>query len=353
MGIFRQRKSAGVAPIAGRDSLLLDLDGVVYRGANAVPHAVTAINGYAQRGIRVGYITNNASRTDAAVAAQLSGFGLNTAPEDVVTSPQAAAHLLREHLAPGGLVLVVGGDGLVDELQKAGYRITRSADDIPDAVVQGFAQDVGWAHLAEASFALAREIPWIATNQDWTIPVARGVAPGNGTLVSAVHTAVQKLPIVAGKPETPLFATAVERFASSAPIMVGDRLDTDIKGARRADIASALVLTGIDGPKQLVAASPEERPDFILEDLRGLAQPYPEVEVSHPKPEVVTARVGTARVSLEGVTMRVQSRSHTRIDYIRAACAAIWHSDKMIYALELPESLLRPWDAERDSASES
>lgn len=353
MGIFRQRKSAGAAPIEGRDSLLLDLDGVVYRGANAVPNAVAAINAYAQQGVRVGYITNNASRTDAAVAAQLVGFGLNTVAQDIVTSPQAAAHLLREHLAPGGLVLVVGGDGLVDELQKSGYRVTRSADDNPDAVVQGFSQDVGWTQLAEASFALKREIPWIATNQDWTIPVARGVAPGNGTLVSAVHTAVQKLPIVAGKPETPLFETAIARFGSSAPIMVGDRLDTDIKGARRAGIPSALVLTGIDGPKQLVAASPEERPDFIIEDLRGLSEPYPEIEISHPKPEVVTARVGTARVSLEGVTMRIQSRSHTRIDYIRAACAAIWNSDKMIYALELPESLLRPWDAERDAASKA
>ena len=352
MGLFRQRQAFDPAPIQGKDTLLLDLDGVVYRGANAVGHAVEAITEIAGSGIRVGYITNNASRTDTAVAEQLSGFGLGTVAEDVVTSPQAAVHLLHEHLAPGGLVLVVGGDGLVDELQKAGYRVTRSADDQPDAVVQGFAQDVGWAHLAEASFALTRDIPWVATNQDWTIPVARGLAPGNGTLVSAVHTAVQKLPIVAGKPETPLYETAVERFSANAPIMVGDRLDTDIKGAVRAGIPSALVLTGVDGPKQLVAAGPEERPDYIVEDLRGLREPYPQVQVNQRAEEVIAATVGSARVVLDGVRLQIKSSSHTRIDLIRAACAAIWNSDKLIYALELPESLLRPWDASRDAATE-
>ncbi|MFD2673694.1 HAD-IIA family hydrolase [Gulosibacter bifidus] len=352
MGLFRKSRTENQpAPIEGIDTLLCDLDGVVYRGANAVPHAVDAINAYASQGIRVGYITNNASRTDAAVAAQLAGFGLHTAAEDVVTSPQAAVHLLREHLAPDGLVLVVGGDGLVDELTKAGYRVTRSADDTPDAVVQGFAQDVGWAHLAEASFALTREIPWIATNQDWTIPVARGIAPGNGTLVSAVHTAVQKLPIVAGKPETPLFETAVERFDAKSALMIGDRLDTDIKGAKRAGIRSALVLTGIDGPKQLIAAGPDERPDYILEDMRGIAEPYPAVTVTHPRAEVVEAKVGSAHVVLDGVTLSVRSRSHDRIDVIRASCAAIWNSDKLIYALEIPESMLRAWNPETDSAN--
>lgn len=349
MGLFRQRPTFDPAPITSKDTLLLDLDGVVYRGAGAVDHAVAAITEIAASGVKVGYITNNASRTDAAVAEQLVGFGLSTEPTDVVTSPQAAVHLLRSHLEPGGLVLVVGGDGLVDELAKAGYRVTRSADDTPDAVVQGFAKDVGWQHLAEASFALARDIPWIATNQDWTIPVARGVAPGNGTLVSAVHTAVQKLPIVAGKPETALYETAVRRFGATSALMVGDRLDTDIKGAKRSEIDSALVLTGIDGPKQLVAAGPDERPNYILQDLRGLQEPYPQVQVDHPRPEVVAATVGSAQVVLEGVRLRIVSKSHSRIDLLRAACAAIWNSDKLIYALELPESLLRPWNAAVDA----
>ncbi|KAB1643871.1 HAD-IIA family hydrolase [Gulosibacter chungangensis] len=346
MALFRSGTGNAPAPLDGADVILADLDGVVYKGKDAVPYAVESLNGYASRGIRVAYITNNASRTDASVAEQLRGFGLGTQPEDVVTSPQAAVQMLRDLVAPGALVLVVGGDGLVDELQKAGFRITRSADDRPDAVVQGFAPNVGWQHLAEASFALARDIPWVATNQDWTIPLERGIAPGNGTLVSAVHTAVAKLPLVAGKPETPLFEAAQARFGAKAAIMVGDRLDTDIKGARAAGIRSALVLTGIDGPKQLIAASPLERPDYILADMRGLAEPYPNVVIEHPAAEVVDARVGAERCVLNGIDLQIKSKGKDKLNLLRAACAAIWNSDKLIYALQIPEQLYQQWDAQ-------
>lgn len=340
MALFGNRTTP--APLDGVDVILSDLDGVIYRGPHAIDHAVDALNEYASRGIRLGYITNNASRTDIAVAEQLAGFGLNTTPSDVVTSPQAAVHLLKNHAEPGALVLVIGGEGIVHELEKAGFRATRSADDQPDAVLQGFAPEVGWQHLAEASFALTRDIPWIATNQDWTIPVARGIAPGNGTLVSAVHTAVQKLPIVAGKPETPLFEAAVERFGSTSPIMIGDRLDTDIKGAFRSNMKSVLVLTGIDGPKQLIAAGPDERPDYIVGDLRDLDIPYPVVEVN-ARPEYVEAKVGSERVVLDGIDLQVKSRGKHKLDLLRAATAAIWNSDKLIYALRVPEYLTQDW----------
>ena len=261
-------------PLAGVDLLLADLDGVVYAGDRALPHAVESIT-RVQRRIPVGYVTNNASRTDAAVAAQLRELGLDAEPEHVVTSPQAAMKLLHDLVEPGSLVLAVGGEGLTAELGKHGFRVTRSADDAPAAVVQGFAPEVGWTQLAEAAFALrplpgsspgTDGIPWVATNMDWTIPVARGTAPGNGTLVSAVHTAVGRMPVVAGKPERAIFDAAVERFSASAPLFVGDRLDTDILGANRAGIRSVLVLTGIDGAKQVLAAEPESRPDVVLAD---------------------------------------------------------------------------------------
>ncbi len=189
--------------------------------------------------------------------------------------------LLVERVAPGSTVLVVGGDGLVSELEKSGFVVTRSADDSPAAVVQGFAPEVGWAQLAEAAYALALPeeeggIPWIATNTDWTIPQARGIAPGNGTLVSAVHTAVGRLATVAGKPEVPIFDEAVARFGAQHPLFLGDRLDTDILGANRAGIPSALVLTGIDRPKHVLAAPTGSQPTYILSDLRELHQPYPE-----------------------------------------------------------------------------
>jgi glycerol 3-phosphatase-2 len=234
MSVVLRRKTKAVrAPLDGVDVVLADLDGVVYAGAGAIPHAVESLNRAAET-VRVGYITNNASRTDATVAGHLNELGLHVAPEEIVTSPQAAVRLLAGTVEPGATILVVGGDGLVREIEKAGYRVTRSAEDSPAAVMQGFAPEVGWTQLAEAAFALQRDdtLPWIATNTDWTIPQARGIAPGNGTLVSAVHTAIGRLAVVAGKPEVPIFEEAKARFGATKPLFIGDRLDTDILGAR-------------------------------------------------------------------------------------------------------------------------
>ena len=334
-----RKRAEAATPLDGVDVLLADLDGVVYTGPEAIPHAVDALEGAAARGVRVGYITNNASRSDAVVAKHLAGFGLTVRPEDVVTSPQAAMRLLTAQLPEGALVLVVGGEGLVTEVERAGFRITRAAADGPDAVVQGFSPDISWRELAEASFALARDangdgIPWIATNTDWTIPVAGGIAPGNGTLVSAVHTAVGILPQVAGKPETPIFEEAVRRFSASSPLFLGDRLDTDVLGARRAGIPSAHVLTGIDRAKQLLSAVPDQRPDFLLEDLRQLSEPYPATVVK--RDETI---VGKARVGIRDGRVEVRAEGERRIDLLRAACAAIWGSGLPIYALDVPERL--------------
>ena len=224
MALFGRRGSAAT-PLDGVDAVLADLDGVVYAGPGPLPYAIESLNAAGETR-RLGYITNNASRTDASVAGHLRELGLEAQPDDVVTSPQAAMRLLATRIAPGSTVLVVGGEGLVVEVEKAGFVVTRSADDAPAAVVQGFAPEVGWAQLAEAAYALKVPeedggIPWIATNTDWTIPQARGIAPGNGTLVSAVHTAVGRLATVAGKPETPIFEEAVARFGAQHPLFLG------------------------------------------------------------------------------------------------------------------------------------
>lgn len=339
MALFKRATAFGAAPIEGRDLILADLDGVVYRGALAIPHAVDQLN-TAASGAKVAYLTNNASRTNVSVAEQLRAFGLCLEVDDVVTSPQAATALLARTVAPGSKVLVVGGDGLVDELTKAGFEITRSADDNPDAVVQGFAPHIGWEDLAEASFALAERpgrdpLPWIATNTDWTLPLERGLAPGNGTLVSAVHTAVQRLPEFAGKPEPAIFESAFGRFGTRNALMIGDRLDTDMKGARAVGIASMHVLTGVDRPKQLVAASSDMRPDFIVETLEGLHEPYPETVVEKDG----TAKVGTARVRMDGHVVKIVDRGDAPINLLRAGCAAIWASGLAIYGLQVPEAL--------------
>lgn len=317
----------------GVDTILADLDGVVYKGSGAIPYAVESINAAVESGVRVGYITNNASRTDASVAEHLSSLGLTVGAADVVTSPQAAMRLLADLVPAGSTILVVGGEGLTVELEKNGFVVTRSALDDPAAVIQGFAPSVGWEHLAEAAFALHTGIPWVATNTDWTIPVARGTAPGNGTLVSAVHTAVGRLPVVAGKPEVAMFDLAVERFAAKKTLVIGDRLDTDILGANRAGLESVLVLTGIDQAKQVLAAAPDQRPTYILDDLRQLAEPYPETVV-----DGTLTTVGTSSIRRDGENLEIVE-SGTAIDRLRAGAAAIWGSGQGIYAFRVPAEL--------------
>jgi glycerol-1-phosphatase len=339
-----RRSDAAPTPLDGVDLLLADLDGVVYTGPTALPYAVESIN-RAQQTIRVGYLTNNASRTDASVASHLTELGLRVAPEDVVTSPQAAMVLLKGLVPSGSTILVVGGDGLVDELHKAGFVVTRSAEDAPAAVVQGFAPEVGWTQLAEASFALqARpghdDLPWVATNTDWTIPQERGIAPGNGTLVSAVHTAIGRLPVVAGKPERAIFDAAVARFGATSPLFIGDRLDTDILGANRAGMPSALVMTGIDRAKQVLAVAEESRPKYLLGDLRELFEPYPEAETRTERrsgDSLVT--VGDAVVRIHQNRVGIDRAGGRSIDLLRAGAAAIWGTGVPIYALEVDPGL--------------
>lgn len=332
------RRATEVTPIDDVDVVLADLDGVVYAGAGALPHAVESLNRAGQTR-RLGYITNNASRTDASVAAHLRDLGLAAGPDDIVTSPQAAMRLVTERIPAGARILVVGGDGLVDEVEKAGYVVTRSAQDAPAAVVQGFAPEVAWSDLAEAAYALKVPeeqggIPWIATNTDWTIPQAQGVAPGNGTLVSAVHTAIGRLATVAGKPEVPIFDEAVARFGARHPLFIGDRLDTDILGANRAGMESALVLTGIDRPKHLLAATADAQPTYILGDLRELHEPYPQAQV---RDGVVTVRGASVRI--DGADVQILAEGDNPVDLVRAGTKAIWSTGRAIFGFRVPEAL--------------
>ncbi|MEQ6898709.1 HAD-IIA family hydrolase [Microbacterium sp. KR10-403] len=339
MGLFSRHRPTST-PLDGVDTILADLDGVVYAGSGALPHAVESLTRAAEGGARLGYITNNASRTDASVAAHLRELGLSrTAPEDVVTSPQAAVRLLRTKVPAPAVILIVGGEGLVTEVERAGYTVTRSASDAPAAVLQGFSPDVAWTDLAQAAFALKVPedeggIPWIATNTDWTIPQAQGIAPGNGTLVSAVHTAVGRLATVAGKPEPPIYHEAVARFGAQHPLFIGDRLDTDIAGAHAAGIPSVLVLTGVDRPRHVLAAPAASRPTFILEDLRELFEPYP---TTHTDGD--TTRVGDAIVRIDGADLRLVDAGTRPIDLVRAAAAAVWDSGRAIFGFRVEEEL--------------
>lgn len=324
-------------PLDGTDVIFADLDGVIYKGEYAVPFAVESLvdaAGVAQ----LAYITNNASRTPESVAEHLRELGLPAKAEDVVNSPQAAVRLLKTLVPAGSTILVIGGEGLVSEVRNNGFVVTDSADAAPAAVIQGFAPHLGWSHLAEASFALHTGIPWVATNTDWTIPVARGIAPGNGTLVSAVHLAVGRLPVFAGKPEKAIFDYARERFNAHDPLVLGDRLDTDILGANRAGMRSALVLTGIDQAKQVIAADETMRPTYILDDLRQLNDEYPETHIEVDG-DVTSATVADAVVRMKAHVVRIAHPGTSRINLLRAACAVVYASGLRIYGLDVEAAI--------------
>lgn len=257
------------------DAALLDLDGVVYRGPLAVDHAVEMIEAVRAHGMRAVFVTNNANRPPSTVADQLAGLGIPASGDDVMTSALAAAALLSGDLPAGSRVLVVGGPGLREAVTAAGLEVVGSADDEPVAVVQGFAPSVGWTDLAEAVYAVQAGARYVATNLDMTIPTDRGIAPGNGTLVSAVRVATGVEPVSAGKPQPEIFRQAARRAEAERPLVVGDRLDTDLAGAVAAGMPGLLVLTGVHDGRAAVLAAPAERPRFLARDLRALVEPQP------------------------------------------------------------------------------
>lgn len=304
--------------IAGYDAVLSDLDGVVYAGPGAIEGAIESLGRLAGAGVELAYITNNASRSPGAVAEHLRDLGAPATAERVFGSADAGSDLLAGLIGPGGRVLVVGSGYLRDCVAARGLRPVGAASDRPDAVIQGFDPALGWSDLAQASYAVAGGAVWVATNTDLTIPRAEGIAPGNGALVQAVAAATGAVPHVAGKPEPRLFHRAAERLRSARPLVVGDRLDTDILGGNRAGYATAVVFTGIDSPRSVLAARHAERPDFLLNDLTDLYRPYPAVEASG-----AGFACGDARATVDGGLLRVDG-SPEDLDAWRAACAAWW-----------------------------
>lgn len=316
---IRRRPDGCRRPLsAAYDTALLDLDGVVYTGGQAIAHAVESLTQARDGGMHLAYVTNNAARTPQAVAGQLSGFGLPTGPEDVITSAQAVARLISEQVPAGARVLAVGGEGLWVALRERGLEPVRSADDDPAAVVQGFDPTLDWERLAEAAYAVQRGVPWFASNTDLTIPKERGIAPGNGALVEVVRTAAGGSPQVAGKPQPPMHRETVLRTGAQRPLVIGDRLDTDIEGATRGEVDSLLVLTGVTTPAELLAAPPRHRPAYVDEDLRGLLTPQPEVTADGGG-----FRCGDWRAEVAGDALAVTGEG-TPLDGLRALCAAAW-----------------------------
>jgi HAD superfamily hydrolase (TIGR01450 family) len=298
---------------------MLDLDGVVYIGKEAVPGAVEALSAARQAGMRLAYLTNNASRPAADVGQHLRDLEIPADDDDVVTAAQAVAHLVADAVPTGSTVLLVGGEGLRVPLEERGLRCVTSLENDPVAVVQGFHPDLGWRALAEAAYAIERGLPWFASNTDLTIPTGRGIAPGNGSLVQAVQNATGATPIVAGKPERALFDETLERMTAERPLMVGDRLDTDIDGAINAGIDSLAVLTGVTSLHDVAALPPHRRPTFVGRGLSALVSPHPDVTVDGD-----VARCGSAVATAPDDVVGLAEGERGTIEAVRAVVTLAW-----------------------------
>lgn len=321
MSVEHRWQEVATSPAQEHDLLVLDLDGVVYVGADAVPGAVEALAAAQESGVAWAFATNNASRTPQQVATHLRELGLRVEDGEVVTSSQAGAALAAERVGPGARVLVVGGPGVAAACREAGLEPVTSADQGPAAVVQGYGRDVSWRDLAEVTVAVRAGAVWVATNTDLTIPTDRGVMPGNGALVWAVRAAVDVEPLVAGKPQPGLFVTAARRVDARHPLVVGDRLDTDIAGASAAGQHSLLVLTGVSGVDDLLRAPGGHRPDLLSADLSGLHEPHPTVVREGAGWVCRSAQVRWVGDTLDGTA---NDGDEAAVDLLRAACTAAW-----------------------------
>jgi glycerol-1-phosphatase len=275
--------SAHSQPLAQRfDCILFDLDGVLYRGSQAIKGASETMKTLVTMNIGRSFITNNASKTPAQVAAHLRELGIDAAPIDVATSPQSAVQVLEDFVAQGRVsararVYVVGGEGIEWALHDGGFESTRDPEGC-QVVMQGFGPLVSWSELAEAAYLVANGALWIATNLDSTFPTDKGIAPGNGSLVNAVAAAAGRGPDgVGGKPAPALLEFALEQSGAHYPLMVGDRYDTDIAGAIAVGIPSLLVLSGVCDAQEVWIS--DLRSHYLAEDVTALIETYPDIDL--------------------------------------------------------------------------
>lgn len=300
------------------DLAALDLDGVVYVGRHAVEGAVAGLEAARAAGMRLAFITNNASRPPGDVAAHLRELGVAADADDVVTSAQAAARLVAEQVPAGSPVFVIGGAGLHEALRERRLEPVVRAEDEPVAVVQGFGPDMPWRQVIAGAILVREGLPWVASNLDLTVPTARGVGPGNGTLVKLVAEYAGREPVVAGKPARALFDETLARVGGERPLVVGDRLDTDIDGALAVGWDSLLVMTGVTTLAELATLPAARRPTYLGADLGCLARPVSPTEVTRDgcRSGGWTGRVEEGRLVVEG--------DGDRHAWWRAAAAALW-----------------------------
>ena len=250
------------------DCILFDLDGVLYRGEDAVPSAPPTLAELRRWGVRPVFLTNNSSRTPLQVAEKLRGIGIEAETGEVVTSALATAELLAER--GGGRAFVIGQDGVREALSDAGIAIVDGDPEEADLVVVGYDGGATYGSLKRASLLVQRGARLVATNADGSYPAADGLWPGAGALLAVITTTTGAEPEIVGKPFAPLFEAGRRRGGGGRPLVVGDRLDTDIEGAARLGWDSMLVLTGVSGREDVERLG--IAPTMIAEDVSALIE---------------------------------------------------------------------------------
>jgi len=269
------------------DTFVFDLDGVVYRGKRALPHAVEVLNLLLDSGRQVFYLTNNSGYTREEYAARLQALGVPAHPEQFITSAWATALYLQRALPAGARLFVVGESGLKEELQTAGFTLAESVEpQIPDAVVVGIDRNFTYARLAQAQYAILNGARFVATNADATYPAEDRLMPGAGALVAAVAAATERRPVVIGKTKPQTLQPFIDRgvIQPERTLLVGDRLDTDIALANTLHIPCALVLTGVSTREDVECAPLEQLPQWVLNHLGELLGDAVDSLLVHPVP---------------------------------------------------------------------
>jgi len=255
--------------LAGIRSLLIDMDGVLYRGTQPVPGAREFLAFTRRREIPYLLFTNNSMLTPEQYVAKLRGMGIEVTADAIFTSAQATAMHLPRIISPGSSVYMIGQDGLRTALRESGYRF--ATKDVA-AVVVGMDTKLSYEKLKVATLAIRAGAHFIATNPDATYPSEEGIVPGNGAALAALQVATDVEPIIIGKPELPIFQMALDCLGASAgdTAIIGDRPETDIVGGQRAGLMTIQVLTGVTDKVGLEASGIQ--PDWVFEDLAALQQ---------------------------------------------------------------------------------
>ena len=248
-------------------SLILDMDGVLWRSSTLLGDLPDIFNTIQCLGLKVVMATNNSTRTPQQYSEKLAGYGVAIQPWQVINSSMATANYLKEIYPKGGNVFVVGEEGLVQTLEEHGFH---NSPEKPLAVVSALDREVCYQKLTQATLLIRSGVPFIGTNPDRSIPLPEGQGPGAGSILAALEAATDVSPMIMGKPQTTMFNLALERLGTSPreTLVVGDRLETDIAGAQNAGCWSGLVLSGVTTLEMGLKWQPT--PDIITDDLTTL-----------------------------------------------------------------------------------